>query len=48
MTKPTIPVSYDLMQRILTAFLDMQGQGAKCKDENLMRDLDRELARHDR
>jgi hypothetical protein len=45
--KAAIPVSYGLLQRILNAFLDMQSQGAKCHDENLMEDLDNELAKHD-
>jgi hypothetical protein len=48
MSAKKIPVSSSLMQRILDAFLDMQAQGARCKDDRLMEDLDRELAEYDR
>lgn len=47
--EPKVPISYSLLQRILTAFLDMvQDQGARCSDKNLMEDLDREMAEYDR
>jgi hypothetical protein len=48
MKEPAIPVSYSLLRRILEAFLDMQAQGAVCKDQRLMEDLDREMAGFDR
>jgi hypothetical protein len=44
----TVIISFNLLLRICKAFLDMQSQGAKCPDNNLMEDLDKELAKADR
>lgn len=43
-----IPILIELLERICKTFLDMQAQGARCRDVNLMEDLDRELGAWDR